>query len=62
MVQVFEMSGLEGKIVLITGASTGIGAGAAKLFAALKGPFTLRLSSSLLPYTVDPGCNVAFCP
>ena len=56
------MSGLEGKIALIPGASTGIGAGAAKLFAALKGPFTLRLSSSLLPYTVETGCNVAFCP
>ena len=35
------MSGLEGKIVLITGASTGIGAGAAKHFAALKGALTL---------------------
>ena len=40
------MSGLEGKIVLITGASTGIGAGAAKHFATQKGPFTLSFCSS----------------
>lgn len=32
------MSGLEGKIVLVTGASSGIGAEAAKHFATLKGP------------------------
>ena len=45
------MSGLEGKIVLITGASTGIGAGAAKHFATLKGPYSLSFSSS---WTEDP--------
>ena len=32
------MSGLEGKIVLVTGASSGIGAEAAKRFATFKGP------------------------
>ena len=45
------MSGLEGKIVLITGASTGIGAGAAKHFATLKGPFSLSFCSF---WTEDP--------
>lgn len=33
-----DMSGLEGKIVLLTGASSGIGAEAAQHFARLKGP------------------------
>ena len=36
VIRVSEMSGLEGKIVLVTGASSGIGAEAAKHFAALK--------------------------
>ena len=31
-----DMSGLEGKVVIVTGASSGIGAGAAEHFAALK--------------------------
>ena len=55
------MSGLEGKIVLITGASTGIGAGAAKHFATLKGPFTLSFCSSWIEDTTVINSDTLGC-